>query len=146
MLKKILTSIISIVTILSLVMCFLSACSKEEEPKVKYKKDSLKDITFEYPDTYEPDYRDEDQTSYLLNKNEGIIFILYWDENRKEDISDKGELHEVGDIKGYYWKDEDGFNYGFVIRDKEDKLIEYRVFVEDEETFWKVVDSVKLLK
>lgn len=132
---------------LILVFCSFTACSeKSEETKkdVKYKKDSLQEITFTYPDNYTPDYRDDNQTSYLLNKNEGIIFIVRWDENIKADISHKGELKEFNGIKGYYWKDDEGYTIAFLTKAKNGNLVEYHIYAEDEEVFWNVVNSTKI--
>ena len=39
----------------------------QKEAPVRYKKDSLREITFKYPKTYKEDYRNDSQVSYLLN-------------------------------------------------------------------------------
>ena len=124
---------------------FIACASKNAEASpVKYKKDSLRDITFTYPGNYEPDYRDENQTSYLLNSNEGIISIVCWDDNIKEDISYKGEHKEFNGIDGYYWKDEDGYEIAFIVKDSETgKPVEYYASADHEDVFWNIVDSIK---
>ena len=93
-------NILKILICLSLLCVALSACAEKEEATkpVKYVKDSLCEISFTYPKNYKEDFRDENQVSYLLNGNEGLIFILRWDEGIDTDMEKRGEEKKVNDI------------------------------------------------
>ena len=143
---------IKILTIQLFILIFIvgtfSACSNKNEPeKIKYKKSSLRAITYTYPSNYDEDYRNDYHVTYLLNGNEGIAFFIRWDKEVKEDISYKGELKEINDIKFYYWIDEDpkdidDFAVAFLVPDADTgDPVEYHFFAEDEEVFCYSRDS-----
>ena len=140
--------ILKILICLSLLCVALSACAKKEEAvkPVKYVKDSLCEISFTYPKNYKEDFRDENQVSYLLNGNEGLIFILRWDEGIDTDMEKRGEEKKVNDIDGYYWidKDDKSHNFGFTVKNKEGQPVDYFVSADDEEVFWNIVKSLKV--
>lgn len=137
--------------IIIFIISSFSACAKEDEPeKIKYKKSSLREITYKYPSNYDEDYRNDHQVTYLLNGNEGIAFFIRWDKEVKEDISYKGELKEINGIKFYYWidenkNDEDDFAVAFLVPDADiGDPVEYHFYAEDEEVFWNMVNSIKI--
>lgn len=132
--------IIILIIFIIIVICFPS-CSKKETETIKYKKSSLREITYKYPTNYDEDYRNDHQVTYLLNGNEGIAFFIRWDKEVKEDISYKGELKEINGIKFYYWIDEDpndidDFAVAFLVPNADTgDLVEYHFYAEDEEVF-----------
>ena len=137
--------------ILIFIAGIFSACSDKNEPeKIKYKKSSLREITYTYPSNYDEDYRNDHQVTYLLNGNEGIAYFIRWDKEVKEDISYKGELKEINGIKFYYWIDEDpkdidDFAVAFLVPDADTgDPVEYHFYSEDEEVFWNMVNSIKI--
>lgn len=140
--------ILFIITI-CILSCFTS-CTKKEDTSIRYKKATLREITYKYPTNYDEDYRNDHQVTYLFNGNEGIAFFIRWDKEVKEDISYKGELKEINGIKFYYWIDEDpndidDFAVAFLAHDADTgKLVEYHFYSEDEEIFWNMVNSIEI--
>ena len=133
------------------ILISFSACSNNEnEREIKYKESSLREITYLYPTNYDEDYRNDHQVTYLLNGNEGIITLIRWEGDIKEDISYKGELKEINNIKFYYWIDEDkndpdDYAVAFLANDIDTgELVEYHIYSEEEEIFWNIVNSIKI--
>lgn len=138
-------NIIKTLIILILIISSFSSCKEQENKPVEYTTSSLQEISYNYPETYTEDYRNDSQVSYLLNKNEGIIFIIRWDEGIETDMDERGKEKTINDIDGYYWEDDTGeYTFAFEVKTKNNNNVVYFVCADNKEVFWNIVNSIKI--